>query len=369
MDPQAQFCHNPECAARGKRGEGNIRVHSHKEQRYRCQICGQTFVGTKGTAMYRLHKPAETFFIVLVLLSHGCPVQAVVAAFGLDERTVADWIAKTGKHSEQVHHHLVRDVRLGAVQADELWVRMVERRVWMAMAIAVPSRLWLGGVVSPSRAEGLIRAVAEMVRALAKSPSVLVMTDGLSTYEQAFQRAWRRLLLTGKRGRPRLVEEEGLLLGQAVKQYSKRRVVGVVHRAAVGSIGAIEAALRTTGSGNVINTSYIERLNATFRGRLVGLVRRTRSLARRQELLEAGGSGLVGGVYNFCTPHHSLRVEGAGAHKWVERTPAMVAGLTYHVWTIEELMSYRVPLPEWVAPKRRGRPPKRPQIPVERLAA
>ena len=110
MDPRSQFCHNPDCPTRGKVGEGNITVHSRKERRYRCRTCGKTFVGTKGTAMYRLHKPSELFSLVLVLISHGCPVQAAVAAFGLDERTVGDWLQKAGIHCEQVHRHLVRDI-------------------------------------------------------------------------------------------------------------------------------------------------------------------------------------------------------------------------------------------------------------------
>jgi transposase-like protein/IS1 family transposase len=356
------------CPARGKLGQDNIKIHSLKEKRYRCRSCGQTFAETKGTATYRLHKPSELFFPVLVLLSHGCPVPAIVAAFGLDERTVADWLRKAGRHCEQVHKYLVEDVELGCVQADELWVRMVGRRVWMAMAVAVASRLWLGGVVSSNRDRGLIRAVAAMVRAIAKSTRVLVMTDGLSAYVEAFRRVWRQPLRTGRVGRPRLIEEPGLLLGQAVKQYRERRVVGVVHRAAVGTLEAVEAALGATGSGRVINTAYIERLNATFRGRLVGLVRRTRCLARRQELLEAG-MWLVGGVYNLCTPHHSLRVEAGSEPKWAERTPAMAAGLTDHVWSMHELLCYQVPLPEWVAPQRRGRPPKALPLPTKRLPA
>ncbi len=151
MDLRAQFCHNPECPAKGKAGEGDIRVHSWKERRYRCGRCGHTFAETKGTAMYRLHKPAELFALVLVLLGHGCPAQAIVAAFGLDERTVSDWLVKAGIHCEGVHKHLVKDVELGCVQADELWVKLVGRRVWMAMAIAVSSRLWLGGAVSQHR--------------------------------------------------------------------------------------------------------------------------------------------------------------------------------------------------------------------------
>ncbi|MDP9351712.1 MAG: hypothetical protein M3P51_09260 [Chloroflexota bacterium] len=313
MDSRSVFCHNKECPARGKVGQDNISIHSRREKRYRCRTCGKTYAETKGTALYRLHKPAELFFLVLTLLSHGCPVRAVVAAFGLDERTVADWLGEAGKHCQSVHEHLVRDVELGSVQADELWVKMVGRRVWMAMAIAVPTRLWLGGTGSERRDRCLMGRLAQMVRAEAVSPGLLVLTDGLKAYVGAFRRAWRRPRRTGEVGRPRLVEEPGLLLGQAVKQYERRRVLGVVHRAAVGSIEAIEAALGATGSGKVINTAYIERLNATYRARLIGLVKRTRSLARRQELLEAG-MWLVGVSCNYCTPHHSLRAETGIGH-------------------------------------------------------
>ena len=112
--------------------------------------------------------------VVLTLLCHGCPVQAIVAAFGLDERTVAAWRDRAGRHGQHFHEHLVLrgQVELGHVQADELYVKAVARRLWMAMAMAVPSRLWLGGVVSARRDLTLIMAVVRMVRRAAKSPAL-----------------------------------------------------------------------------------------------------------------------------------------------------------------------------------------------------
>jgi hypothetical protein len=83
------FCDNPDCPARGKTGEGNIKVHSHKEERFRCTTCKKTFAATKGTPFYRLHKDRYLFVIVIALLTRGCPLQAIVVAFGLDERTPA----------------------------------------------------------------------------------------------------------------------------------------------------------------------------------------------------------------------------------------------------------------------------------------
>src|SRR6266542_6987600 len=121
MDPQPQFCPNKACAARGQVGQGAIRVHSWLEHRYRCLTCGRTFAGTVGTPFYRLQTAAETVTLVVTLLCHGCPLQAIVAAFGFDERTVAAWWARSGRQGQAVQEYLVEQPRdLGQVQADEI---------------------------------------------------------------------------------------------------------------------------------------------------------------------------------------------------------------------------------------------------------
>jgi hypothetical protein len=182
----------------------------------------------------------------------------------------------------------------------------------------------------------------------------------LASYVTACLRVFRHPVRTGRRGRPQLVLEPNLLLGRMVKRYVKRRVVSVERRVVRGTEAAIAAVLAATHSGTGINTAYIERLNATFRASLAPLARRGRAIAHTEATLTAG-MWLVGCAYNFCWLHDSLRVRApAGAcWKWQERTPAMAAGLTNHRWTMYELLCYQVPLPPWVAPKRRGRPPKR----------
>ena len=372
MDPQGQFCHNPACPARGQVGQGNIGVHSQREQRYVCHTCGRTFAATRGTTFYRLRTAADQVTLVLTLLCHGCPPQAIVAAFGLDERTVAAWLRRAGAHCQQVHEHLVQQgqVDLQHVQADELWVKRVGGRVWMALAVAVPSRLWLGGVISPQRDRALVLALVQQVRACARRLDLLVCVDGLSSYVTAFRRVFRHPVYTGRRGRPRLVLAAGFQLGQVVKQYVKRRVVSVRQRIVEGTAAGITAVLTATGTGQGIHTAYIERFNATLRSTLAPLVRRGRALARKGETLQAG-MYLVGCTYNFCWDHASLRLAapaGAG-HRWQERTPAMAAGLTDHRWTLRELLSFPVPLPAWAPPKRRGRSPKQDQPPRLAVAA
>ncbi len=113
---------------------------------------------------------------VLTLLVHGCPPQAIVAAFGVDERTVATWQAAAGTHGRRVQDHLVEAgrVELGHVQADELRGKLVGGVVWLATALAVPSRLWRGGAISVRRDEALLRAVCGRVRAAAAGRRVLI---------------------------------------------------------------------------------------------------------------------------------------------------------------------------------------------------
>jgi transposase-like protein len=96
-----------------------------------CQTCGRPFAATRSTPFYRLRTTADLVTLVLTLLSHGCPPQAIVAAFGLDERTVTAWLVRAGAHCQQVHEHLVQreQVDLQHVQADELWVKLVGQRV------------------------------------------------------------------------------------------------------------------------------------------------------------------------------------------------------------------------------------------------
>ena len=362
MNPQDVFCPNIACAARGQAGRGNIHVHSQKEKRYICQECEQTFRTTKGTIFYRLKTDPATVMLVITLLAYGCPVPAIVQAFGLDERTVKKWWQRAGAHCQAVHAHLVESSQLDLqqVQADEIKVKMQQGSVWMALVMMVSTRLWLGGALSAQRDKALIGQIAALVRQIARPSPLLIAVDGLVSYVDAFQKAFRSPLPRwGQPGRPRLVPWPDIAIVQVVKQRTAEQF-SIQRRIVQGAQHLVQRRLTATQGGGVINTAYIERLNATFRQRLVWLHRRTRCLALQTQTLVAG-MYIVGCFYNFCDVHHSLRQKlwtGDRSYHWVPRTPAMAAGLTQRIWLPSDLFWFKVPPPRWQPPKRHGRPSK-----------
>ena len=227
--------------------------------------------------------------LVVTLLAHGCPLQAIVAAFGFDERTVAEWWARAGRQGQAVQEYLVEQPRdLGQVQADEIRVKKQGGIVWMALAMMVKTRLWLGGEVSEQRDMPLIRRLIERVRRCAARRPLLVCTDGLVSYIRAIRETFRDPVHTGKGGRPRLRPWRHVLIAQVVKRYERRRVVETERRIVDGTPARVETLRRRSQGDGVINTAYIERLNATFRERLAPLARRCRALARHTLTLHAG---------------------------------------------------------------------------------
>ncbi len=361
MNPQELFCPNIDCPARGQTGKGNIGIHSQKKQRYRCELCQQTFTTTRGTIFYRLRTNPVTVLLVITLLAYGCPIQAIVKAFGLDERTVRDWWRRSGQHCRAVHEYKVEQSRLDLqqVQADEIKVKRQDGHFWMAMAMMVPTRLWLAGQVSAKRDLDLIQALSDQVRGMALCRPLLLAVDGLASYVTAFRTSFRTALprRSGELGRPKLVSWLEIAIVQVVKQRVEGQL-NITRRIVQGSQKMVQNLIQRSQGQGVINTAFIERLNATFRQRLNSLARRTRTLLRKAETLEAG-MYIVGCLYNFCDPHHSLRVKlsvGRYGHHWVQRTPAIAAGLTDHIWTPTELFNFKVPLPRWKPPRQRGRP-------------
>jgi hypothetical protein len=132
--------------------------------------------------------------IVVTLLAYGRPPQAIVHALHLDERTVARWQERAGAHCQRVHLDQVVQAQLDLqhVQADEIRAKGCKMIPWMAMAMMVSTRLWLGGVVSLRRDRQLADQLLRMVKACClPRQTLLVLTDGWPAYLGSIRRAFR----------------------------------------------------------------------------------------------------------------------------------------------------------------------------------
>jgi transposase-like protein len=278
MHPAFVVC--PNC---GDDAHGRIGIHSRQERRYKCHQCGKTFAETIGTPLYGLKYPGWLPVIILSLLAYGCPVPAIVMAFGLDERTVAAWQQKAGQHTQAVQQQEICNgqVDLGQVQGDELYIKSQCGAVWLATSMTVFSRLFVWGAVSVERSAALVTQVVAQTHAAAlPGRPILWVVDGFAGWTQAIRQLFRRPVYTGQPGRPRLVLWSELHVVQVVKRFVGRRLASIDRRLIHGSYAALEAAMFWTGC-----------------------------------------------VYNFSHVHASL-----------DGTPAMAAGLTDHVWSVRQLL-------------------------------
>jgi hypothetical protein len=205
------------------------------------------------------------------------------------------------------------------------------------------------------------RLVHQITQVLAPDCAPLFLTDGFRDYLTALVTHYgqwiqpERRQATGPLPQPRWMPQPTLLYAQVVKSYRRRRLVGVQHRVVFGVREPIASMLAKRGWK--LNTSFVERLNLDFRQHVAAIGRCVTPLCKHEAGLRQQLA--VFQVYhNFVWPHASLRVplplpepiHGTGAVKqWQPRTPAMAAGLTDHVWTLREVLLFRV-LP-WPQPQ------------------
>jgi IS1 family transposase len=254
----------------------------------------------------------------------------------IDERTVREWLARAGSLGKFIQKKYVCNgkLELGQVQADELCINTQKGKVWMATAMSVFSRLFIWGVVSVNRSQAMIEKLMKKVKSSAKSinDTILFSVDGFKTYPKVILKTFRIKVYSGKRGRPRYKVWENIHIAQVIKSHKGQKLTNICRKVFYGSVSAVYQIIAMSQVVfGLINTSFIERLNATFRSRMPSLVRKTRNLALLPERLESEmfWSGVV---YNFCTVHSSLGT-----------APAVAAGLTSEVCSIEQLLRYKIP--------------------------
>jgi hypothetical protein len=181
--------------------------------------------------------------------------------------------------------------------------------------------------------------VGEVESRLGGGPPGLMTSDEYPVYEAAIRDTFGEPVPAGRGpGRPRVVPErrvpEGVVYATVHKHREKGRVVAVEPRLVFGSEDELEGALDESDVSHVVNTSFVERQNATDRHKNARKARKTYRFSKDWQVHEAMTYLTLYG-YNFCWCVRTLRVKGEDG-RWQARTPALAAGLTDHVWTWRE---------------------------------
>ncbi len=208
------------------------------------------------------------------------------------------------------------------------------------MALDPDSRLVLSVVVGKRVGETAVMLLEDVKRRLGGRTPELITSDEWSAYPEAIREVFGREVTpepTGKPGRPAGPRKEvpaGLTYATVHKTRENGRVVEVATRLVMGLWAVLTALL----GGSKVNTSYIERQNATDLHQNARKRRKTYCFSKDWEMHEAMTDYTMYS-YNFCWPVRTLRTRGPGG-RWRGRTPAMVAGLTDHIWSLKEWLTF-----------------------------
>jgi IS1 family transposase len=376
IDTSRHFCPHTDCDYRGWLGLGNLRANGHPSggqwRQFHCTACKGYFPEHHGTLFHGKRVSVDLIVHVIGCLAEGLGIRGTARVFEVDPNTVLQWLMEAAEQLRAFAQYFLHDLHLTQVQLDELYAvlsalkegtlseegaieRLSRSPHWVWAAIDPESKLLLTIEVGDRPLAMAQRMVHQVVQMLAPDCAPLFLTDGFKEYATALLTHYghwvqpARRQAAGPAPKPRWMPRPGLLYAQVIKTVRRRRLVRVSHRVVFGTLAAVEQVLAACGWQ--IKTAFIERLNLSIRQHVAAVGRRVSTLCKGEEGIRQQ-LALYHCYYNFCLPHASLRLplpqpeptNGTGsARQWRPCTPAMAAGLTDHVWTLREVLFFRVP--------------------------
>jgi IS1 family transposase len=376
VDTSQHFCPDHDCSYHGWLGRGNIRSHGHPGgqpwRQLQCVSCHGYFSETHGTIFHGKRASQELIVRVIACLAEGLGIRGTARVFEIDPNTVLHWLVEATEQLNAFSAYFLNELQLNQVQLDELYAvlsavregevseaeaveRLSRSPHWVWPAIDPESKLLLSvqvGERTLAMAQAVLHQIAQL---LAPGCVPLFLRDGYPNYLPAIVSHFGHWVQPPRRQdrspapRPRWMPLPGLLYAQVIKTTRRRRLVRVSHRVVFGTLEAVQQVLAACGWQ--IPTAFVERLNLSLRQRVAAIGRRSATPCKREEGLRQQLS-LFQAYHNFVLPHASLRqalaepvaTHGKGSAKvWRPRTPAMAASLPDQVWSLREVLLFRVP--------------------------
>ena len=348
-------CQNPKCIDAGVRGKGNLLLHGwsgrkHEIRCLRCMTCGHRFSERKGTVLERSHLPVERIVAVMDHLRDGCGIRGTGRLTKVSTNTVMRYAKIGGEHALKLHNELVASSPMTKeVQFDEKWSFVYKKEAhcepdenkygdnWDHTAIDAESRLLLSLVPGKRTGEQCQKVVDEVKMRTNGRTDLLMTSDEHAPYKTAIEHAYA-VDVKQPDGTIQRKMPEDFCYATVCKKRKGGRVIEITRTLVFGAWSFLLMFLSWSAVSNTINTSFVERHNSTDRNQNARKGRKTMRFSKDWDMHNAI-TYFVGFSYNFCWPVRTLRIKNE-AGGWVKRTPAMAAGLSDHIWSISEWISY-----------------------------
>ncbi|NOY28029.1 MAG: helix-turn-helix domain-containing protein [Oligoflexia bacterium] len=309
----------------------------------------------KGTALHHTHLSDGVFGTIAKSLAEGVGVSSTARIQNVDKKTVLLVLAKAAEHTRKVSHALMTDAVVSECQLDEMWsfVGKKEKNLdafetlrgelgdaWIWIAFDAVNKVVLASVVGKRTQPHAVSLLEEVKRVTACMPA-LFSSDQLEQYTSALLQVYGTLVHPprkpgpGRPPHPRLVPPPDLRYVQVVKQYKRSRVAKVTRKVVFGDHEEVKAILAESIVSSKINTSYVERNNGTIRHMDARCNRKTYRFSKCVDN-HLRQLDLTLAYYHLCRPHRTLTKRHGRP-----TTPFIAAGLTDHVWTMGEMLSFR----------------------------
>ncbi len=375
MDVGTCYCRNRHCRLYSQIGEkARLKFFDwHRgAPRFRCQVCRALVSARIGTAYAGIRTNEDTYRYGATALAEGLALRAAGRLFALDKDTLCGWLPRLSQHCNGVMSYFFRDLHLNECQLDELWTFIYKKEEHLdplEQLLGTYGDTWIWIAFSPifklvpawqvgKRTLKDARKLVFRLKSATDGHIPFFTSDELPHYADALLEVYGELKTPPRRGsrgrfpKPRKYAPSDLCYAVIVKERERGRVVKVTTSIVYGNDEQITAALADSPVSRVINTSGVERNNLTIRQHSRRLTRKVNAFSKDRDYLEHQLT-LAFAYYHFVVPHRGLRerlpkpmpTKGPDAtfKKWKPVTPAMAAGLTDHIWSMDELLSFRVP--------------------------
>jgi IS1 family transposase/transposase-like protein len=375
MDWSTCYCRNRHCRRYGRsRRRAWLESAGWHEgaRRWKCLACDHRFSSRAGTAYAGIRTPEGVYRKGVCHLAEGVSIRATARLMECDKDTVGHWLPRVGRHCQRVLDYFFRVLHLSECQLDELWTFVYKKERHLTMLEKLAGRYgdaWIWTAFDPvhklvpawrvgKRTQGDARKFINALKNRLDEHIPFFTSDDLPHYADALLDTygeWYTPPRRGTRGRlpaPRQRPPAELCYAVIIKEREGSRVVQVSTRLIYGTEEQLRHHWKTSAVSHTINTYGVERNNLTVRQHSRRLGRKVNAFSKKRAYLKYQ-LALAFAYYHFCCPHRGLRQklprpiptkQGNGSpKKWRRVTPAMAASLTDHVWTMDELLSFRVP--------------------------